>query len=315
MVICPICKAQVDKSQPVCGNCGEWLIESNMITIGDILRDDDSSKIYFSIIFQIKQFIKDRKLCLFYDFPMIMDKYFGKKDRGEELSLDDMLSHIEELTGYDFIESILNEDSFILSEDNRCEAENLQDWHDEKGVYLLYETYYVMKFIGESPEIINRAINIRQIFYKQRPSQRVRNLCKDAYSSYISGFYNASATLLRSIIETVLLEKLKMERCDFWILNKVGKKFGLYGKDIFDKIDHIRDGVNKLLHNLYREGISESDNRVMIEYSQDILNYLLNRDVKIFVDNPGIIQEFIIKCRDEHKKKNSQRKRKFPKTY
>jgi len=48
------------------------------------------------------------------------------------------------------------------------------------------------------------------------------------------------------------------------------------GKDIWRKINYIRDRVNKLIHRINRIGATEEINRKMIIYSQDILNKLLN---------------------------------------
>jgi len=133
-----------------------------------------------------------------------------------------------------------------------------------------------MKFLDDAPDIIRRALDLDHIFVKERPSQRVRELCKEAYLSYINGNFIASVILLRSIMETVLLKKLGIDRARLWELNKIAKERKLYDHVIGEKIDTIKEIGNKIVHNLYRTKLSEKDTRKLILYTQEILSNLLD---------------------------------------
>lgn len=132
-----------------------------------------------------------------------------------------------------------------------------------------------MRFLDEAPSIIKRAIYLRQIFIGSTISQRVKELCKEAYLTYINGNYIASVVLLRSIVETVLLERLEIERSELWNLNDLAKENGLYDIGIWRKVDIIRKSVGNIVHNIFKAKLSEEENRKLIILTQDILSHLL----------------------------------------
>jgi len=228
---------------------------------------------HFDIIRQIKKYLVEKNLCLFHTTDQ-MHYIFDKSDRGEEVSKDDILSFVDHETLYYFKED-LKEDSFILPDDSKDNIEWIQDFSDI-DINKIYESYYVMKFLEEAPGIISRAIQLRKTFLKDRPSQRVKEFCKEAYSAHINGNFIASMVLLRSIVETVLLERLGIERSELWKLNDLAKESRLYDIRIWRKVDIIRKSVGNIVHNVSKAKLSGEENRKLIILTQDILSHLIN---------------------------------------
>ena len=131
-----------------------------------------------------------------------------------------------------------------------------------------------MRFLDEAPSIIRMAIYLRQIFIGGI-SQRVKEFCKEAYLTYINGIFIASVVLLRSIVETVLLERLGIERAELWKLNDLAKESGLYDIGIWRKVDIIRKSVGNTVHNISKAKLSEEENRKLIILTQDTLSHIM----------------------------------------
>ncbi len=139
-----------------------------------------------------------------------------------------------------FKDALSKHESIIYPDLIKDDIIDIEGLYTDEGIYLIYEYYFVMKFLDEAPGIIIRAMQLRKIFIKELPSKRVTIFVgKRIYPIYQAIIYNASATLLRSIIETILKEKSEQKWIELWLLNEVGKEFGLYGKEIYDKIDYI----------------------------------------------------------------------------
>jgi hypothetical protein len=242
-----------------------------------IVMDKITVTCHLDLIGHIKQYLDENNSSLFHKSDEISNIII-KQRRGEELTVDELVIIVRHQLLIDFKDNILQKDSVLLPDDNlsKDDAEYINEYYSEIGKYMLYESYYVMKFLDEAPEIINRASKLKKIFIKENPSERVREFCKEAYLAYINGLFTSSVVLLRSIIETILKEKLGPDIGGLLKINDFAMKEGLYGKDIWRKIDYIRVKVNKLIHRINRISATEEINRKMIIYSQDILNKLLN---------------------------------------
>ena len=153
----------------------------------------------------------------------------------------------------------------------------ITEWFTPDGIYLLYESYYVMKFLDEAPKKIKRALSLRKLIVNDEPSLKVKEYCKEAYQCYLNGQFNASIILLRAIIEQILKEKFNidpgtLEPTRIYLINN-----GLISDGLSKQIIKIRDGGNKAVHNITRnKQASESYNKHLIEVAQNILKSLFN---------------------------------------
>jgi len=236
--------------------------------------------VYLDLVRHIKQYLDQFKCSFFDQETEKIENILNKIERDEELTDEELLLVAEHRVAHDikiaFKNGILSHDSIILPTDKIDLITDFTDVYNHYGIYLLYESYYVTKFLNEAPAIIIRAIKLSKLFINLRPSQRVKDFCKEAYLTYINGNFIASAVLLRSIVETLLHEKLEIERSDLWKLNDLAKERGIYDIGIWRKVDIIRKKVTNIVHNIYREGISEDENRKLIELTQDVLSHLLS---------------------------------------
>ena len=242
--------------------------------------EDNKKYVRLDLVGYIKDLLKEFKASFFDILPDEIDDIIKKYERGEELTLEELGSLAAHKVDCEFKinykDGILSHDSFIFSDDKKELITEITEEYSELGIYLLYESYYVMKFLDEAPSIITRALNLRQIFISRHPSQRVKEFCKEAYLTYINGNFIASVVLLRSIIETLLHEKLGIERSELWKLNDLAKERGVYGIGTWRKVDIIRDKARKIVHNIYKQSLSEDENKKLIILTQDVLSHLLN---------------------------------------
>jgi hypothetical protein len=262
-------------------------------------------KYNLDLIGHIKQYLDEFKSSMFHKADEI-ETIIKKHGKGEELDVDELIALVDYRFRMKFKENILEKESLILHDESKDIQEFIYNDYNEMGLYLLYESYYVMKFLEEAPEIIERAISLKKIFINQYPSQRVKSFCNEAYLSHISGHYIASAVLARSIVETILFDKFQIDRCRLWELNDAAKEGGIYDDNIWGKIDFIRLEINNILHNIIKEKTSEEKNREIIKVTQEILEYLLNDEFRISMHDKSKINKIIEKRREERKKKKGK---------
>jgi len=73
-----------------------------------------------------------------------------------------------------------------------------------------------------------------------------------------------------------LHHKLEIQRCELWKLNDLAKEKGLYDLGTWRKVDKIREKVGKIVHSIYKIGISEEENKKYIVLTKDVLGHLLS---------------------------------------
>jgi len=266
---------------------------------------------HLDLVSHIKQYLEKFKCSFFDQVTEDVENAINKHQRGEELTPEELWKVAEHRVYHNFKiafrNGILSNESIVLPDDKKELIDDLKEMYNKYGEYFIYESYYVMKFLDEAPEIVNRAISLKKIFVNKSPSQRVRDFCKEAYLTHISGHYIASAILMRSIVETILLDKFQIDRCPLWELNDAAKENSIYDYSIWEKIDFIRLEINNILHNIIKEKTTAEKNIDIIKITQDILEYLLNDDFKISKDDQKRVNKSIEKSREERKKKRAKK--------
>ncbi|MBI4795433.1 MAG: hypothetical protein HY790_06275 [Deltaproteobacteria bacterium] len=235
--------------------------------------------VYLDLIRHIKQYL-DQYKCSFFDMVTEeTEQALKKHEGGDELELEEIILLAEHIVDNKykkaFKDALSKHESIVLPDIIRENITDIEEIYNDVGIYLLYESYYVMRFLDEAPSIIKRAIYLRQIFIGSAISQRVKEFCKEAYKTYINGNFIASVVLLRSIVETVLLERLGIERSELWKLNDLAKEKGLYDIGTCRKVDIIRKSVGNIVHNISKAKLSEEENRKLIILTQDVLSHLI----------------------------------------
>ena len=237
--------------------------------------------VYSDLVRHIKQYL-DQSKCSFFDLVTDeVENAFKKYEKGEELTPEELCSVAEHRVANNikkaFKEGILSNESIVLPDDKKELINDLTEIYNKDGEYLLYESYYVMKFLDEAPSKIERALALRKVFLNEEPSLKVKQYCKEAYLCYLDGQFNASIILLRAIIEQALKEKFDIDPGTLEPTRKYLINNGLISDELSKKIIKIRDGGNKAVHNITRnKQISENYNRYLIEISQNILKSLFN---------------------------------------
>ena len=177
----------------------------------------------------------------------------------------------------EFKNSILCNDSIILPDDISELYDDVYEHFGKAGMYLLYESYYVMKFLDEARSKILRACSLSKLLINECHYMRVKEYCKEAYSCYLDGHFNASIIILRATIEQALKEKFNLTMdCGTlgWIRTNLSNN-GLISDELYKKITKIMVAGNKAVHNRDNQA-SESNNKYLIEVAQDILHSLFN---------------------------------------
>lgn len=244
----------------------------------DNIRND---VVYLDLVRHIKQYLKEFK-CSFFDLETEEIKDTIERDqRGEELTLDELLlvAEHELANNYKkaFSDKVLDHDSIILPDDKRDFFGEITERFTTAEIYLLYESYYVMRFLDEAPKKIKRALSLRKIIVNDEPSLKVKEYCKEAYQCYLDGHFNASTILLRALIEQALKEKFNIDPGTLEPTRKFLISNELISDGVSKQIIKIRDGGNKAVHNITRnKQVSESYNKHLIEVAQNILGSILN---------------------------------------
>jgi len=237
--------------------------------------------VYLSLVSHIKQYLKEFN-CSFFDMKTDeVDTALKKQERDEELTDEDFWPLVEHMVAdnfkKEFKDGVLDHDSIILPYDQKELFNELDESFNKYGIRLLYESYYVMKLLDEVHSKIDRALSLRKVLINDQPSIKVKEYCKEAYSCYLNGHFNASIILLRAIIEQALKEKYDIDSGTLEPTRKYLIDNGLISDELSKKIIKIRDGGNKAVHNITRnKQTSENYNRYLIEVSQDILGSLFN---------------------------------------
>ena len=139
-----------------------------------------------------------------------------------------------------------------------------------------YQDFYAYQFVDKLNDIVRRALSVKELFTKNRPAEKVIKICREAYLCFLNGFHTASVVLIRSIIETVLKEKLNADIGELIVLNDTARQNGLYQGRIWHKIDQIRRDGNKYIHAISKGEIpSEHKNLQLLGIAQEVLQTIL----------------------------------------
>ena len=242
----------------------------------DEIEDD---VVYLDLIRHIKKYLKQFKCSFFDQVTDEVETGLGKHERGEELTTEELLMVAEYKVADNykkaFRNGILDNDSIILPDDKRELYNEITELFTPAGIYFLYESYYVMRFLDNAPSKIKRALSLRKLIINEEPSPKVKEYCKEAYFCYLDGHFNASIILLRAIIEQSLKEKYYIDPGTLEPTRKYLINNGLISDELSKQIIKIRDGGNKAVHNITRnKQASENYNKYLIEIAQNILKSL-----------------------------------------
>jgi len=243
------------------------------------IKDD---VVYLDLVRHLKQYLEKYKYSFFDMRTEEVNNALKKHKKGEELSLDELILAAEYKVDHNlkmsFKEGILNYDSIILPDDKSEIFNEIFEHFGNAGIYLLYESYYVMKFLDEAPNRIKRVCSLRKLLINDNASMKVKEYCKEAYLCYLDGHFNASIILLRAIIEQALREKfnLKMDGALGWV-RKYCFDNGLISDELNKKVKRIMKAGNIAVHNIFNnKQPTENYNKYLIELVQDIMNSLFN---------------------------------------
>jgi hypothetical protein len=243
----------------------------------DNIRND---VVYLDLVRHIKQYLKQFKCSFFDQESEEVKNAIEKHQRGDELTPDELflVAAHKVANNYKqaFRDEILDHDSIILPDDKRETIDGIAEIFTPEEIYLLYESYYILRFLDEAPSKIERALSLRKLIINEEPSVKVIEYCKEAYQCYLDGQFNASI-LLRAIIEQSLKEKYNIDPGTLEPTRKYLINNGLISDGLSKQIIKIRDGGNKAVHNITRnKQASESYNKYLIEVAQNILKSIFN---------------------------------------
>jgi hypothetical protein len=241
--------------------------------------EDSKNYVRLDLVGYIKDLLEEFNASFFDMITDEEDNTLKKWQRNEELTIEELLLLAEYKVNYNFNKTlkddILNQDSFVLFDDKKEIITELFNRYNDLGRYLLFESYYVKKFLDEAPSKIRRALSLSKIFIKEEISSKIMQYCKEAYSCYLDGQFNASVILLRAIIEQALKEKFDIDPGTLEPTRKYLIDNGLISDELSKNIIKIRDGGNKAVHNITRnKQTSEINNKYLIELAQTILKVL-----------------------------------------
>jgi hypothetical protein len=205
----------------------------------------------------------------------VIEAYLIKKKR--ILSREE-IKEVEDFLFSTALEAFLNSKENLVIPDgitNKVAGillESFGSFHIELG----YQDFFAYQFVDSLNNIVDRAFKIRNVLAKERPSESVIKLCREAYQCFLYGFHAASVALIRSLVETALKIRLNIKVGGLQEINKYAYKEGIYKKDVYNKIDQIRKRANNFIHNSCREKTpSESENLNLIEKAQVVLQALM----------------------------------------
>ena len=192
--------------------------------------------------------------------------------------LEEETSQVEAYLYARFLELFLrSKEGLIIPDDAKHRlASKLLTNLDDIEITFAYQDFYGYQFVDKLDEVVNRAFKVRDIFAKGRPPLSVTALCQEAYQSYLYGYHTASVALIRSIIESILKDRLNIDTdVKLSILNDQAHERGLYPKKIWYKIDQIRKTANIFVHETCKgKTPSESKNLELIGLAQEVLQAL-----------------------------------------
>lgn len=206
------------------------------------------------------------------------------KELYEKWKADKELSEDEEKQIYDFLLAISlkiflgSKETLIIPEDafHRF-AQNIVKNLNELRMKFAYQDFYAYQFVDKLQDIVRRALKIREGFAKENVSEKVKTICKETYLCFIHGYHVASIALCRSIVETLLKDRLNVDIGALEKLNDVAFSKGLYSKGTWGRIDQIRKGGNKFLHQIANGKVpSEYDNLKILGLTQEVLQTFLS---------------------------------------
>lgn len=141
---------------------------------------------------------------------------------------------------------------------------------------LHYEDFYAYQLIDKLDEIVSRAFKVRDLFAKAHPPENIKRLCYEAYQCYLYGYHTASIIVIRSLVEAALKDRLSCDTGELRKLNDMGLESKLYQKNIWHKIDRIRNKANKFVHTAVSiEPPSEKENLDLLAFAQEVLQVLI----------------------------------------
>lgn len=213
------------------------------------MDDIKNDVVYLDLVRHIKQYLKQFKCSFFDQETEEVKNAIEKHQRGEKLTPDELFLVAEHKVADNykkaFRDGILDHDSIILPDDKREIISDITERFTPDGIYLLYESYYVMRFLDEAPRKITRALLLRTLIINEEPSIKVKEYCKEAYQCYLDGQFNASIILLRAIIEQALKEKFNMDVGTLDAMRKYLINNGLISDVLSKQIIKIRDGETR----------------------------------------------------------------------
>lgn len=146
----------------------------------------------------------------------------------------------------------------------------------EIDLTLAYQDFYAYQFVDKLNDVVRRALRVRNLFAKSCPPEHVMRLCSQAYQCYLHGYHAASITLIRTLIETALKQRLGVDVGELSKLNDAGLGRELYPKKIWHKIDEIRKEGNRYVHQAVTGNSSpEAGNLALLGKAQEVLQVLV----------------------------------------
>lgn len=85
----------------------------------------------------------------------------------------------------------------------------LGPWVPDASHKIYLEDYYAYQFVEMLPQIVGRAQSLTALVVKNKPSEEIVHILREAFKSYIYGLYVACICICRCVLEQLLEEKLK----------------------------------------------------------------------------------------------------------
>jgi hypothetical protein len=154
-------------------------------------------------------------------------------------------------------------------------ASELQKDTEELGLTFRYEEFYAYQFVDKLDDIVRRARRVRDVFTKRKAPPNVTALCREAYQAYVNGHFTASVALVRSLIESTLKIRLRVDFGELRQLNDLALQKVIYPKAIWNKVDQIRRQANAVIHGAASGNTaSETQSLRLIGVAQEVLQVI-----------------------------------------
>ena len=206
------------------------------------------------------------------------DEILEKSKLGKELTEDED-KQLDDWIISSALKIFLNsKEMLIIPEDAAHKfADHIVKRLDDLKMKFAYQDFYAYQFVDKLPDVVRRAFKIRDVFSKKHISDEVKTICKEAYLSFIQGYHIASIALCRSIVESLLKDRLNVDIGELQKLNDIAYGQGFYLKRTWDRIDQIRRSANKFLHQISKGNTpSEFDNLKILGFTQEVLQTFMN---------------------------------------